>query len=276
VSATCPAGHVTESTDYCDTCGLPVGADVAGTPDAASSPTSSRAGAGPASSAPATGTEGAPGSSAAAQTCPNCGTVNPSDALFCEACGYDFTTGAMPRADEPGPEAVSEGAPVQTSEGAGATAGETPTGAGAPGQPAGIPQGWVAEVWVDPGWAALQEIDDPVPSPGPPVVVPLQGSSLLVGRPSSSRNIHPDVDLSGDPGVSRRQAQLTTDGRRWWIEDLQSANGTFVAPSSAPFPSDPIEPGQRRELGDDDRIYLGAWSRLVVRRATPEEAAANG
>ena len=71
--------------------------------------------------------------------------------------------------------------------------------------------------------------------------------------------------------MSRRQAQLTTDGQRWWVEDLQSSNGTYVGPASGPLPSEPVPPGQRRELDEDDRIYLGAWTRLVVRRATPEE-----
>jgi hypothetical protein len=29
----------------------------------------------------------------------------------------------------------------------------------------------------------------------------------------------------------------------------------------------PIAPGQRVELEDDDRIYVGAWTRIVVRHA---------
>ena len=97
--------------------------------------------------------------------------------------------------------------------------------------------------------------------------------SVLVGRPSTSRNIHPEIDCTGDPGVSRRQAQLTTDGQRWWVEDLQSSNGTYVGPASGPLPTDPVPPGQRRELSEDDRVYVGAWTRIVVRRATPEERA---
>ena len=97
--------------------------------------------------------------------------------------------------------------------------------------------------------------------------------SVLVGRPSKSRGINPEIDCGDDTGVSRRQAQLTTDGQRWWVEDLQSSNGTYVAPSSSPLPEDPIPPGQRRELNEDDRIYIGASTRLVVRRATPEEQA---
>ena len=72
--------------------------------------------------------------------------------------------------------------------------------------------------------------------------------------------------------MSRRQAQLTTDGQRWWVEDLQSSNGTFVGSGQRPAAERRRSPpGQRRELAEDDRIYLGAWTRLVVRRATPEE-----
>jgi len=136
-----------------------------------------------------------------------------------------------------------------------------------------IPLEWVAELWVDPDWYAAQQSEDPCPSPGLPVVVPLTSQSLLVGRPSKSRNIHPDIDCTSDTGVSRRQAQLTTDGQRWWVEDLQSSNGTYVGPASGPLPTVALPPGQRRELGDDDRVYLGTWTRLVVRRATPEEQA---
>ena len=64
---------------------------------------------------------------------------------------------------------------------------------------------------------------------------------------------------------------MTTDGTRWFVEDLGSSNGTFVGPSAGPLPDDPIEAGPKRELADDERIYVGAWTRIVVRRATPEE-----
>jgi hypothetical protein len=105
------------------------------------------------------------------------------------------------------------------------------------------------------------------------VVIPVTAKSVLVGRPSKSRGITPEIDCGDDTGVSRRQAQLTTDGQRWWVEDLQSSNGTFVGQASDPLPEDPITPGQRRELTGDDRVYVGAWTRLVVRKATPEEQA---
>jgi hypothetical protein len=130
---------------------------------------------------------------------------------------------------------------------------------------------WVVELWIDPDWYASQQPEDSLPSVGLPAVLPLVRRSVLVGRPSRSRGIEPDVDCGGDTGVSRRHCQLTGDGQRWWVEDLQSANGTYVAAPGAPLPTTPITPGERRELADGDRVYLGGWTRLVVRRALPGE-----
>jgi FHA domain len=242
---TCPNGHASESSDYCDTCGAPI--VPSSTPDSGSAATSSwPAPTAPEATAPAT------------QPCPSCALTNTADALFCEACGYDFTTGTMPRPAAP-TNALDLG---------------TPAAATAPDPVApSVEVEWVAEVWVDPDWYAGQESDEECPSPGLPVVVPLRAQSLLVGRRSVSRNIHPDIECASDVGVSRRQAQLTTDGQRWWVEDLQSSNGTYVGAASGPLPEDALPPGQRRELAEDDRIYLGAWTRIVVRRATPEEQA---
>jgi hypothetical protein len=273
---TCPNGHASTASDYCDTCGVPIPAagpdagaatdagtapDAGGGPDAGAAPD---AGVGPdagpaapdGSGSPAGAPDGAAASAGAPTACPNCGSPHDDAALFCEACGYDFTTGTLPRPPDP---AVAAGPDLT---------GVAPDPA--PLAPA-IAVEWVAEVWVDPDWYAAQESEDPCPSPGLPAVVVLAAKSVLIGRPSASRNIHPEIDCTGDTGVSRRQAQLTTDGQRWWVEDLQSSNGTYVGPASGPLPTDPLPPGQRRELSDDDRIYVGAWTRLVVRRATPEE-----
>ena len=270
---TCPNGHASTSNDYCDTCGapIPVGATaVPSAPDASSAPSApDAAGAGGAPAAP--GAPGAragstageapaqPGSAPTTRECPNCGSDHDAAALFCEACGYDFTTGTMPRP----PDAATVSALDLDAVGEAAQAPLAPA----------IAVEWVAEVWVDPDWYEAQESEDPCPSPGLPAVIPLAAKSVLIGRPSTSRNIHPDIDCTGDTGVSRRQAQLSTDGQRWWIEDLQSSNGTYVGPASGPLPTAPVPPGQRRELSEDDRIYVGAWTRLVVRRATPEERA---
>lgn len=244
--AICPAGHSSLAQDYCDVCGLPI--------DAAMSPTTV---ASPASTATQSGR----------QPCPNCEADNSVDALFCENCGYDFTTGTMPR---PLVEAASQATPSPTHSPPAQTAVSPPAGVDAQ---AASTFDWVAEVWIDPAWYEAQQSPDPMPSPGLPVVLPLREKSILVGRISHSRNIHPQIDCEPDSGVSRRQTQLTTDGTRWWVEDLDSANGTFVAAATDPIPSNPIPVGVKQELGADDRIYVGAWTRIVIRRATQDERA---
>ena len=266
---TCPEGHSSSADDYCDVCGAPIGGAAGGSAPPPLPPPDGVAAASGASAAPAAAGSSldldAPGPSAPAaapsapsgRECPNCQAANLADALFCEDCGYDFTTGQLPRAVPATPQVADLTPPP-----------------GAPGGPAAGPVEWVAEVWVDPDWHAAQDAADLCPSPGMPVVVPLVGASLLVGRTSSSRNIHPQVDLSTDTGVSRRHCQLTTDGLRWFVEDLQSANGTYVGATGAPLPTTPVTPGQRTELADDDRVYVGAWTRLVIRRATPQEQTA--
>ena len=60
------------------------------------------------------------------------------------------------------------------------------------------------------------------------------------------------------------------------MEDLESANGTFVGSASGALPEDPIPVGAKRELAPDDRIYVGAWTRIVVRPATEDEQATLG
>ena len=285
---TCPDGHSSQSGDYCDVCGAPIGA--------AGSAPAAPAGAGPAAAPAAPSSSlsldpavppplpatGAAGAATAARVCPNCSASNPPGALFCEDCGYDFTTGQLPRPLDPPPglapatAAASSSAPAADANAvldAAAGPATNPTGVPASGSPSvpSAPIAFVAELWVDPDWYAAQDVTDPCPSAGMPVVVPIRGTSVLVGRTSASRNIHPEIDVTADTGVSRRHAQLTTDGQRWWVEDLQSANGTFVGVAGDPLPTTAITPGQRVELPDEGRVYLGAWTRLVVRKASPSE-----
>ena len=220
--ATCQAGHTTTATDFCDQCGLPVVAD-------------------PTPPAPA-----AEASPAPVTACPHCGTPRSARALFCETCGYDYTTGALPDEDL-----------------------HTELGIPKPATPDAGPA-WVAEVWTDPQWYAAQESTEPLPPQGPPRIVPLK-ESALIGRHSESRKIYPDIDCEPDTGCSRRQAYLTSAGGYWYINDLDSANGTFVAPATDPVPATPI--AARTQVTPDDRIYVGAWTRIVVRPAIPAETA---
>jgi hypothetical protein len=114
-----------------------------------------------------------------------------------------------------------------------------------------------------------------MPSVGLPDIVGLTKANNLIGRVSHSKGIFPEIDCELDSGCSRRHAMLTTDGTRWWVEDLGSANGTFVGPPAGPLPAMPIPQG-RVELTEGQRSYVGAWTRIVVRRATLDEQEAFG
>jgi hypothetical protein len=79
VSATCPAGHVSATTDYCDTCGAPIGPVAVAVDEAPRADTSATR---DTSASPVT----AP--------CPRCGTPRAGRDRFCEDCGFDFVAGA--------------------------------------------------------------------------------------------------------------------------------------------------------------------------------------
>lgn len=265
--ATCPSGHQTESSDFCDVCGLPI---TATTPEAAPAPLQ-------------------PPTPTATIACPNCAAENVAEALFCEACGYDFTTGTMPAPAatpqwptlSPAPDAVApEATPSQPDAPAPSAVAAPPSAASQASDPtlaaaetaapARPEVEWIAELWIDPDWYVAQGSTDPMPSVGLPDIVGLVKPANLIGRVSHSKGIFPDIDCDLDTGCSRRHAMLSTDGTRWWIEDLNSANGTFVGTVGGPLPAMPIPQG-RVELSDGQRIYVGAWTRIVVRRATPDE-----
>jgi pSer/pThr/pTyr-binding forkhead associated (FHA) protein len=86
--ARCPAGHESEASDYCDTCGLVIGAEPAGTGASAAAPTL-------VAQAPAAPAAGAAGGGAGG-ACPDCRAER--NGRFCEECGYDFELAeAMPQ-----------------------------------------------------------------------------------------------------------------------------------------------------------------------------------
>ena len=123
MSAVCPNGHTSQAEDFCDTCGAKI--DLENQPEPTSEPTPVAPAPEPEASAPEQ------------QVCPNCSAPNTPDALFCEACGYDFDR-ALPR-----------GAAATTSTESLELAG--PGSAGGSIAPA-IPLEWVAEIWVDLEW----------------------------------------------------------------------------------------------------------------------------
>lgn len=80
------------------------------------------------------------------------------------------------------------------------------------------------------------------------------GENLLVGRKDNQRGIFPDVDLGldggYDAGVSRRHAVILSGGQGYLLEDLASANGTFVNGRRLPPQSPtPISHGDELKFG---------------------------
>lgn len=57
-------------------------------------------------------------------------------------------------------------------------------------------------------------------------------SEILVGRLDAAHGVFPELDLTSDggleQGISRRHARMYAHEGKWYIEDLDSTNGTFI------------------------------------------------
>nr|WP_037651725.1 FHA domain-containing protein [Streptomyces griseofuscus] len=93
----------------------------------------------------------------------------------------------------------------------------------------------------------------------------LTGDQVTIGRRRHSTGDTPDIDLAvppEDPGVSHQHAMLVQqpDGS-WAVVDQNSTNGTTVNMSE-----EPIQPFVPVPLRDGDRVHVGAWTTITVRR----------
>ena len=253
---TCPAGHTSASSDFCDVCGMRIGAPASAQLQEPQEPRSQEP-------------------QAPAEPCPHCGAAR--SGRFCESCGFDFDAsgGSRERTIEgvivpppgtgPGPAA----APAEPPPPAPIPAMAEPVPASGAAAPSGGPVVWTAVVTSDHDY-----FEDVVAAGGPdsaslrfPDYCPerrfrLAGPEMRIGRRSASQGLEPEIDLTGpptDPGVSRMHAALIAepDGS-WTILDPGSENGTLVNGTE-------IAAGVRVPLHDGDRIHLGAWTAITVR-----------
>lgn len=172
---------------------------------------------------------------AAALTCGHCTAPRgPADA-FCEVCGLDFTSGELPVPDAD------------------------------PHAGADVPTGWTVVIDADRGFfdanATAVAGGLTFPERQPTREVQLVGEEIVLGRGNGTNGTVVDIDLSGDPAVSRRHAILRRepDGS-WTLIDEGSANGIWVNDATAP-----VAAGAQVRLDDGDRIRLGAFSMLRLR-----------
>ncbi|MDT5028878.1 MAG: hypothetical protein QOE61_5304 [Micromonosporaceae bacterium] len=267
---TCPKGHASTATDYCDECGTPINA--VPTPASATPP-------------PSTSDNGTAQVAGASGPCPECGTARTE--RFCEVCGHDFLA-------EPGPDAAAiahaaASGPAASAASAPAASGPTPAAsapaasdpaasdpaapdAAAPARP-GSPTKteWRVVVTADQAYyERMRAAADPdAAAVAFPVYCPerrfvLTGTEVLIGRMSRSRGIEPGIDLTGPPedaAVSHMHALLVvTPAGGWTIVDLDSANGTYLNDHT-----EQLAANQPVALSDGDQVHVGGWTTLTVR-----------
>ena len=204
----CPKGHASTESDFCSECG----AKIAGAAPAA------------ASAIPSTG----------APLCPDCKAERlDADIVFCEVCGYNFSTGA--HGEIPLVETVAVLA-----------------------VPAAVvlPIEWSLSITLD---STAHDAGSPPPPEGiEPIVRTLAKPVNLIGRQSAARAIHPEIPLDFDDAVSHRHAVLTKlDDGSLVLRDIGSSNGTQVNATE-------VQPMTDIPLHDGDEITLGHWTRIKV------------
>jgi len=247
---TCPDGHPSASSDFCDVCGMRIGASASAPAEAPAVPPQE----------PPEPQPPEPRPPEPAGACPNCGAAR--SGRFCESCGFDFDAGSRERTIEGVIIPPPGTGPAEPPEQAPAAAEPMPATA----EP--IPVAWTAVVASDHAY-----FEDVVAAGGPDAAAltfpdycperrfPLAGPEMRIGRRSASQGLEPEIDLTGpptDPGVSRLHAALIAepDGS-WTILDPGSENGTLVNGTE-------IAAGVRVPLHDGDRIHLGAWTIITI------------
>ncbi|WP_411112864.1 FHA domain-containing protein [Streptomyces sp. 029-5] len=134
------------------------------------------------------------------------------------------------------------------------------------------PAGWTAVIGPDREYfMAMMQRSGPeatglnLPAYSPEQRLPLAGNQVSIGRRRHSTGESPEIDLSvppEDPGVSHQHAVLVhqPDGS-WAVVDQNSTNGTTLNGAE-----DPIQPYVPVPLKDGDRVHVGAWTTITIRR----------
>jgi hypothetical protein len=295
--AVCPNGHDSASEDFCDVCGM----RITSTPGSTHGPGTT----GSSSAMGMPGTGPVPPPAIVGEPCPRCGTARSGQFCEACGYNFNAPQPSWSPPPPPGPPRppgssqppwspappapppVSSPRPLPSAPPA-PSARSVPSAPSVPSVPTAPPVGsvpsvpptravpgssyavWTVVVSSDrdyyervrmasgPDWAEV-----PFPAYAAERRFPLVGNQMRIGRRSVSRGLDPEIDLTGppaDPGISRLHAVLiaTPDGS-WAVLDPGSANGTLVNGNEIPT-------GNQVPLHDGDRINLGAWTAITVRR----------
>lgn len=132
--------------------------------------------------------------------CPSCRTSNEEDVKVCIGCGHELRSNSQISKETPKP---SSPPPVRPD-----FVPLSPTASGA------LPMSLIVEKY------------------GLEIEVPMKGKAILIGREDADNNIFPDIDTTtiggNQEGVSRKHAQITLQLNQYFIQDLNSTNGTYV------------------------------------------------
>jgi hypothetical protein len=291
--AVCPSGHDSVSDDFCDVCGIRIGGAA---PDApAATGTAAAAGtAGPSADAAAGPSAG---------DCPNCGA--PRSGQFCEACGFDFSSGklpgsAPPPSRAPAPEttmaSAASPAPAASPDPAATLAAPVipaaPTTAPAPPSTTGpVPEAAPASPATtpsDPGaaagqaaWIAVVAADrayyDSVQAASGPEAAAITFPAYCAERRfrlagTEMRIGRHSASRGLDPEIDLTGPPADPGVSRLHAVLVATPDGCWAVldPGSANgtlVNGNEVPPGEQVPLRDGDRINVGAWTAITIQRA---------
>jgi len=154
--------------------------------------------------------------------CPSCKAPNEKNAKACVSCGGELSSNIPFSKETPKPLSPPPRPPEFVPL--------SPTASGA------LPMSLIVERY------------------GIEIHVPVKEKGIVIGREDADNNIFPDIDTTtfggNQAGVSRRHAQITLQLNQYFIQDLNSTNGTYV---------NRIKLGQVQKfpLNHDDELVLG-------------------
>lgn len=157
--------------------------------------------------------------------CPYCHQELVEGTIFCPECGASLADEETRRhAEAPGPP------PAAPAQAAGSSTGKT-------------------TAHITPTQLRLLVLNS-----GRTIPCPL-GEIMLIGRSDPSGGVFPEIDLGQDngymAGVSRRHARIVRRGDDFFLEDLNSMNGTFLNRNKLPAHTPvPFQDGDEIRLGN--------------------------